>query len=214
MWPDLALSINGVTINVKGEEHLHAGGPVVVVFNHRTLLDELVVARLLRHDFVMVLGDHYSSERAVGAIGRRLGVVIDDNDHVRSSTAVAEAVASGRSVAFALPEFPPGSIDVAGTGARALRLARDAGVPVVPVMVHDAGDLQRIAGVLRSGTVCVDIGPQIRSETLSDDLNGARKQLARALRPLHVAAAAAKREALNRRSVDPPTATTITSLAI
>jgi putative phosphoserine phosphatase/1-acylglycerol-3-phosphate O-acyltransferase len=194
LWPDLALSINGVTLAVTGEEHLHTKGPVVVVFNHRTLLDEIVVARLLRRNFVMVLGDHYSTERAVSVIGRRLGVVINDGDHVRSSTAVAEVVASGRSVAIALPEFPPGSIDVAGTGSRALRLARDSGVPVVPVMVHDAGDLQRVAGVLRPGSVSVDVGPVISVSTLDEDLAGARKQLARALRPHHVAAAASRKQ--------------------
>jgi putative phosphoserine phosphatase/1-acylglycerol-3-phosphate O-acyltransferase len=180
VWPRLALGIGGVEVRVDGAENLHGHRPAVVVFNHHTLLDELVVGDLLRRNYVMVLHDHHMIERVVSAIGKRLGPVVSEDDTGDTTTSIAAALDSGRTVAIALPEHPRRSVDIAGNGARALRLAAESGVPVIPVDVLDAADLQRSMGSFRPGVVNVRVARPIEVEALRTNLPGARRRLAAA----------------------------------
>jgi len=180
VWPRLALGIGGVDVRVDGAEHLHGHRPAVVVFNHHTLLDELVIGDLLRRDYVMVLHDHHTIERVVSAIGKRLGSVVSEDGTGDTTASITAALSEGRTVAIAVPEHPRRSVDIAGNGARALRLAAANGVPVIPVHVLDAADLQRSLGSFKSGVVNVRVAPPIEVEALATDHPAARRRLAAA----------------------------------
>jgi hypothetical protein len=91
---------------------------------------------------------------------------------------ISGALAAGRSVAVAVPEHPPGFVDVAGTATRALRSAAEADVPVVPVAIRNADDLQRQRGVVvRPGVIDVSVAPAIPVSVVRNDLGSARARL-------------------------------------
>jgi putative phosphoserine phosphatase/1-acylglycerol-3-phosphate O-acyltransferase len=132
---DLALALAGVDVRDAGREHL-VTGPCVAVYNHRSPLDTLVMTRLTAGRAHIAGGDDEA------ALLRRL--------RERRPVAVA-------------PEGEPSiTRNVGPFGERAFHVARRAGVPVVPVAIHDAGELMwRGARLTRRGTVRVTVLPPV-----------------------------------------------------
>lgn len=168
--PDLALAIAGVKLNVVGEENLWSARPAVFLFNHQSQLDVLILGTLLRRDFTAVAKKELEHNPMVAPMGYLADVAYIDRAnpekaHEQLEPALA-ALRGGRSLAI----FPE------GTRAPTPRLlpfkkggfymAMEAGVPVVPVVMRNAGDLMRPHSlVISNGTVDIAVLKPISTKT-------------------------------------------------
>lgn len=163
VYPVIASALSGVTLNVIGEHNLWAARPAVFVFNHQSKIDPVIVSKLLYKDFVgvgkkeiaklpfaeklmefggAVLIDRANSADAVAALKPLVNVIKDEGK------SVVMAPEGTRTVSPRLAKFKKG----------AFHLAMQAGVPIVPIVLHDAIDIApKGVFVYRPGTVKVEI---------------------------------------------------------
>ncbi|MDN5749626.1 MAG: HAD-IB family hydrolase, partial [Pseudonocardia sp.] len=166
---DLGTALAGVTLDVRGGEHLVAPRPAVFLFNHQSQLDVLVLAKLLRGGFTAVAKKEAASIPGFGAAFRLAEVAfVDRGDTTAAKAALAPAVErlrgglslviapeGTRSVTPALGPFKKGAFHV----------AMQAGVPIVPIVIHNAGELMwRSAATIREGTVRVTVLPPVPTD--------------------------------------------------
>jgi putative phosphoserine phosphatase/1-acylglycerol-3-phosphate O-acyltransferase len=160
--PDLALALAGVDLNVHGAEHLWSHRPAVFVFNHQSSLDVAVIGSLIRRDLTGVAKKEAARDPRFAPIGYVADIVYIDRsdsrqaraalepavDRLRQGTSIAMAPEGTRSATPRLGRFKKG----------AFHLARQAGVPIVPIVIRNAGDLMwRGSLVIRPGTIDVAV---------------------------------------------------------
>jgi len=158
----LALASAGVKLDVVGEENLQKARPAVFVANHQSTLDAVVLAGLLRHDFTVVTKKEARLDPRMMIIGRLLDPVwIDrsDPDRARASMdGAVERLRGGQSI-LVLPEgtrMPTPTLGRFKKGA--FHIAREAGVPIVPIVLRNTGELAwRRSLFVNPGTVDVAV---------------------------------------------------------
>jgi HAD superfamily hydrolase (TIGR01490 family) len=164
--PEVALALAGVDLRVTGEEHLWSHRPAVFVFNHQSSFDVIVISRLLRRDFTAVAKAELAHDPRFAPLGALADVAyVHRGDHSQSQKALAPVTAklrSGISLAMA-PEGTRSATPTLGPFKKgAFHIAVEAGVPVVPVVIRNAGEiLWRASLVARSGTVDVAVLPPV-----------------------------------------------------
>ena len=124
------------------------------IFNHQSAVDVLITARMLREDVIGVAKKEIKHQLPMGIAFTYTGTVFIDREHVGDPRIAlkpaVDALRSGRSVVIA-PE---------GTRSRAFHMARQAGVPIVPIVIHNAQDaLPYKAVVVRPAEVKVTVLP-------------------------------------------------------
>lgn len=125
-----ALGLAGIDLAVQGEEHLWTERPAVLIFNHQSRLDGLIVMKLVRFDV--------------------------------TAEAKVERLAEGTSIAIAPEGARSSTPRVAPFKVGAFHLARQAAVPVVPIVIRNAGELLwRGSTFTRPGTIDVVVLPPI-----------------------------------------------------
>ncbi len=154
----------GIPLTVTGA--VPESGPFVVVANHASFIDSLVLVLCLPTPVVLVAGGELATQHLAGPFLRRLGCEFVDQDNPqqrrRDAARISDALKAGRSVGF----FPEGSLDRAA-GLRSFRLgafaaSSDSGAPVVPVGIRGSRDVVRPGGRFpRRGGVQVAIGAPI-----------------------------------------------------
>ena len=182
----MALAVAGVTLDVHGEENLWAERPAVFVFNHQSQLDVLVLASLLRKDFTGVAKKELSRDPFFAPMGWLADVAYVDRtnsqaarealapavDALRSGTSLVIAPEGTRSSTPRLLPFKKG----------AFHLAMQAGVPMVPIVIRNAGEILPAHAVfLAQGTVQVAVLPPIstakwKASTLDKQVDKVRGQ--------------------------------------
>ena len=163
---EYSLALAGVRVDIVGEQHVWEQRPAVFVFNHQSQLDVFVICYLLRRDFTGVAKQELTKDPIFGPLFKFAGVAFVDRKGGGSPReALAPAVAKlqeGISVVIA-PEGTRSLTPTLGefkTGA--FHLAREAGVPVVPIVIRNAGELMwRDALTIKPGTVQVAVLPPI-----------------------------------------------------
>jgi putative phosphoserine phosphatase/1-acylglycerol-3-phosphate O-acyltransferase len=188
---DLALALAGVQLEVTGEEHLWSHRPAVFIFNHQSSLDVLALASLVRRDFTGVAKKEAARDPRFAPIGALVDVVyIDRANSKRAREAlqpVVERLRDGTSIAIA-PEgtrTPTPRLRPFKKGA--FHVAMQAGVPLVPVVLRNAGQLMwRGESVIHPGTLQVAVLPPIstkdwRVKDLDDRIAGVRERFAATL---------------------------------
>lgn len=161
-WGDFAVALAGVRVELTGEEHLWSHRPSVFLFNHQSNVDGLLMMKLLRRDVTAVAKKEVRYLPVIGAVFALGDVIfIDRSDHDGAVAALGEAaerVRQGLSVAIA-PEGtrqPTPRLGVFKRGA--FHLAHAAGVPIVPIVIHNSLDvLPRGSKVMRPATVRVEV---------------------------------------------------------
>lgn len=157
---ETALATAGVDIRVLGEENVWSYRPAVFIFNHQSQLDILVLAKLLREGITGIAKQEIATDPILGLPLQLAGVTfIDRKNSAKARAALApvvETLRSGTSVIIA-PEgtrsLTP-SINPFKKGA--FHIAMQAGVPVVPVVLRNTGELMwKHSTLVRSGTVDV-----------------------------------------------------------
>jgi putative phosphoserine phosphatase / 1-acylglycerol-3-phosphate O-acyltransferase len=160
--PDLALGIAGVELNVSGEEHLWAKRPAVFIFNHQSSIDVAVIGALVRRDLTGVAKIEAKRDPRFAPIGYITDIVYVDRtnskqaraalkpavDRLKGGTSIAIAPEGTRSPTPRLGRFKKG----------AFHLAMQARVPIVPVVIRNAGDVMwRGSFLIRPGTIDVKV---------------------------------------------------------
>ena len=157
-----ALSLAGVRLRVVGEEHLWSQRPAVFIFNHQSSIDMPVLGSLLRRDFTGVAKKEVARDPRFALIGYLADVAyVDRRNTAQAKAALAPAVEKlhqGISIAIA-PEGTRSATPRLGRFKKgAFHLAIQAGVPLVPIVIRNAGDVMwRNSTLIRSGTIDVTV---------------------------------------------------------
>lgn len=162
----LMLRLFGIPIFIHGLEHLPRHGPYVLVVNHASYLDPLVLVTVLPTDIGYVakreLTDRFISRVLFQRIGAEFVERFDPQRGVADTERVLQVVSQGRSMVF----FPEGTFG-RGPGLRPFRMgafvvATRAGVPVVPLAISGTRSILRSGQWFpRRGTVRIAIGTPI-----------------------------------------------------
>jgi putative phosphoserine phosphatase/1-acylglycerol-3-phosphate O-acyltransferase len=161
VWGELGTRAAGIELAITGAERLRLR-PAVFVFNHQSGVDPILICALLRGGFTGVAKQEVRRHPVLGPAFAFAGTVfVDRDDREQALGALAEAVAtlrSGLAVAIA-PEGTRSRGDALGPFKKGgFRLAMAAGVPIVPIVIHDAWRvLPRKAWVMTAATVHVTV---------------------------------------------------------
>ena len=160
--PDLALALAGVDLRVTGAENLWAERPAVFIFNHQSSVDVAVLGSLVRRDLTGVAKKELSHDPRFALIGYVVDMAYVDRadnkqarralepavDKLRAGVSIAIAPEGTRSATRRLGQFKKG----------AFHLAMQGGVPIVPIVIRNAGDVMwRGSFLIRPGTIDVAV---------------------------------------------------------
>ena len=159
---DAALAIAGVRLRVTGQQHLWSDRPAVFMFNHQSSMDVPIVASLVRRDFTAVAKKETARDPRFMLVGYLIDAAyVDRGNTSQARNALAPAVErlrNGVSIAIA-PEGTRSPTHRLGSFKKgAFHLALQAGVPIVPIVIRNSGDVMwRGSLVIRPGTVDVAV---------------------------------------------------------
>ena len=162
---ELGSVLAGVRLDVRGAEHL-AIRPAVFLFNHQSQLDVLILAKLLRGRFTGVAKKELAHTPGFGLVFRLADVAfVDRHDTAQARKALEPAVQKlrdGISLAIA-PEGTRSATPALGPFKKgAFHVAMQAGVPIVPIVIRNAGELMwRGATTIHAGTVQIVVLPPV-----------------------------------------------------
>ncbi|MEV6431482.1 HAD-IB family hydrolase [Nocardia sp. NPDC051463] len=152
----------GVRIRVSGAEHARAPRPAVFLFNHQSQFDVIIVPKVLAGGVTGIGKKELTRNPIFGPLMRFVGVTFIDRSNTAQAKAalapVVETLRAGLSIAVA-PEghrsYTPSPLPFKKG---AFHIALQAGVPVIPVVIRNAGEISwRNSMVARKGTVDVAI---------------------------------------------------------
>lgn len=173
---DLALTVAGIEVDiVEGREHLWAHRPCVFVFNHRSNLDSLIMMNVLREKVTAVAKQEVRNLPGFGQLFAMGGVAfIDRSDSTQIREALQPAVEALTEEGISLALAPEGTRwRTPGMGPfkkGAFHIARQAGVPVVPVVIRGAGTLMPRGGqLIQSGRIEVSVLPAVHPASWAED---------------------------------------------
>jgi len=192
LFADVSSALIGLNLVVRGEANLWSHRPAVFVFNHQSKVDLVIMARLLRRDFAGVGKKEIRRMPLIGKTLELAGVVfIDRSDAagaIKAMRPLVDAMCNeGKSVVIAPEGTRTVSPRLAPFKKGAFHLAIQAGVPMVPVVIHNAGDVApKGEFVFRPATVEVDVLPPVdtsnwREETIEEHVADIRRLFQTAL---------------------------------
>lgn len=163
---DVGRGLSGLTFEIEGEDYLSAARPAVFIFNHQSLLDAIVIAHLLRRDAVGFCKHEAANAPLLGRLLRQMDTVFVDRDSGDQAGTLKRALAviqEGRSLVIA-PEGTRSTLgDLQPFRHGAFWLAKKAGVPIIPLVLHNMKDALPKGGLLiRPATVRVSVLPPIQ----------------------------------------------------
>ncbi len=193
LFADTASALIGLELKVRGEENLWSSRPCVFVFNHQSKADVVIIARLLRRDLAGIGKKEIRQENPL--IGRVLefgGTVLIDRDNAKDAIEAIRPLIDvmrddGKSVVLAPEGTRTPSPTLAPFKTGAFPIAMQAGVPMVPIVIRNAGDVAPKGDfVFRPATVEVEVLPAVDTsswsrETIDQHVAEVRNMFARAL---------------------------------
>jgi putative phosphoserine phosphatase/1-acylglycerol-3-phosphate O-acyltransferase len=154
----LAGQLGNIQFDVIGEQHT-AHRPAVFFINHQsTLIDALVTSRVVQRGFTVVAKAEVKQIPVLGQLLTLADVAFLDRtntskaisamqpavDKLRAGISIAISPEGTRSLSPRIGAFKKGGF----------HLARDAGVPIVPIVIRNAGEIMwRNAKVAQEGTI-------------------------------------------------------------
>jgi len=171
VWARTIARVTPMFVHVIGRENIDPEQSYVVVSNHQSVLDILVLYGWLGIDIRWVMKIEIRSIPVLGAACAALGhIYIDRSDHqaaIASINAATETISGGTSVIF----FPEGTRSEDGRLKRfkkgAFRFAIDTGLPILPVTVDGASDVLPARRYdLRPGSARLVIHPPVPTQGL------------------------------------------------
>jgi len=193
LFADTASALIGMDLNVTGEKHLWSHRPAVFIFNHQSKADVIIVAKLLRKDIAGVGKQDIKKETPIlGKVLEYGGTIFIDRANAKNAieamTPLVEAMKNeGKSVVMAPEGTRTISPRLAPFKKGAFHLAMQAGVPIVPIVIRNAGDVAPKGDfVFRSATVDVQVLPPVDTSdwsvaSIDEHVREVRNMFARAL---------------------------------
>ncbi|MCP5090028.1 MAG: HAD-IB family hydrolase [Gammaproteobacteria bacterium] len=175
VFADTASALIGLNLKIKGEHHLWSHRPAVFIFNHQSNVDMVIIARLLRRDITGVGKHEIRDMPIIGRVMEAAGVVLIDR---RNSASAIEAMrplvdamrVEGKSVCLSPEGTRAATIRLGSFKKGAFHLAMQAGVPIVPIVIQNSGDVQPKGDILyHPGTVEVEVLPPVDTSQWSVD---------------------------------------------
>jgi acyl carrier protein len=157
----------GVRLTIEGEANLPAG-PCVLVCNHASYLDAIVLTALLPPRFAFVakreLREHWLTGKPLRALGTRFVERTETARSIEDTRALSDGLAAGESLVF----FPEGTFGPSEAllplRMGAFVLAAQADVPLVPAVLTGTRQLLPTDAVLpRPGAVTLRIEQPLRA---------------------------------------------------
>jgi putative phosphoserine phosphatase/1-acylglycerol-3-phosphate O-acyltransferase len=192
LFGDLATALAGVELDVTGEAHLWAARPCIFVFNHQSKADVMIMAKLVRKDIGGVAKKEIRDTPIIGKLFEMAGTVFVDRSNSVSAIKAMEPLVDaikvdGKSICISPEGTRTLSPKLAPFKKGAFHLAIQAGVPMVPIVIHNATDVApKNEFVMRGGTVKVDVLPPVDTsgwsvQTINDHVAEVRKMFLDAL---------------------------------
>lgn len=155
---ELALAIAGIELRVVGEENLWSDRPAVFLFNHQSQLDVVVLGALLRRDFTGVAKKQLEHDPFFGPIGYLTEVAYVDRKNrekaIEALEPVVEALRNGKSIAISPEGTRSPTPRLLPFKKGPFHMAMQAGVPIVPIVMRNCGDLMRPHSLVISNGIC------------------------------------------------------------
>jgi 1-acyl-sn-glycerol-3-phosphate acyltransferase len=160
------MRLSGVPVTIEGVERVPGSGPVVVVANHASYVDAVILHGLLPGRFTFAAKEEFKRNLVTRIGFRKAGAFFverfDAAKGVEDTRELSRLAKGGAALAF----FPEGTF-TRMPGLRPFRMgafviAAEAGVPVVPVAFRGTRSLLRADGwVYRRGPIRVVFGAPI-----------------------------------------------------
>jgi putative phosphoserine phosphatase/1-acylglycerol-3-phosphate O-acyltransferase len=222
LFADAASALIGMKLEVDGEEHLWSHRPAVFVFNHQSKADVIIIARLLRRDFAGIGKQEIKKVPLIGKVLQFSGVVFIDRSNTGSAIeAMGPLVVAIKDERKSVVIAPEGTRTVSPRLAPfkkgAFHLAIQAGVPIIPIVIHNSLDVAPKGDfVFRSATVHVDVLPPVdtshwSSDSIDEHVGEVRAMFEQALGQTSEPAAAVSSKKPRARSKANPKAKTATT---
>ncbi len=204
LFAETASALINLDLKVRGEENLWKKRPAVFVFNHQSKADIVIGAKLLRRDMAGVGKQEIKKMPVIGKVLELGGVVMIDRKNAASAIEAMQPLVEamrdeGKSVALAPEGTRTVSPNLAPFKKGAFHLAMQAGVPMVPVVIHNAGDVAPKGDfIFRPATVEVEVLDPVDTsswtpETIDDHVRDVRNLFLKTLgQPVEEASPAAK----------------------
>jgi len=181
-WSLPLIWVSGVTLEVRGREHLQARVGRVVTFNHTSYADTFFIAAIAPDCFVPLVKREFRWVPVLGQVFWALGAAWvrrgTSKEALRTVTDVAHWLSDEGYTAFVAPEgtrSKNGELQRFKRGA--LLMAQKSGVPLVPVVFHGAHGIMRPGDwQVGRGRVVVDIHPP-RTIAPGEDVKQATQRL-------------------------------------
>jgi putative phosphoserine phosphatase/1-acylglycerol-3-phosphate O-acyltransferase len=165
IFAHVGTAVGDVQVDVIGNEHLWSHRPAVFMINHQSaLIDLLVTTTLLRGGFTGVAKKEAASMPVFGQLLTLADFAFldrSDKDQARAALrSVGDQLARGTSIVIS-PEGTRSLTPAVGQFKKGgFHLAMQAGVPIVPIVIRNAGELMwRNARTARNGRVEVLVHP-------------------------------------------------------
>lgn len=167
LFADTACALTGIELDVEGEENAWANRPCVFVFNHQSQADVIILPALLRRDLAGIGKKEIGNVPILGKLMQIGGTVLIDRENAASALEAMKPLVDvlqkeGRSVCVAPEGTRSTSTHLGRFKKGAFHLAMQAGVPIVPIVIHNAIDVApRGQYVFRPATVKVTVLPAV-----------------------------------------------------
>lgn len=174
----LMLRLLGAGPAILGLGEMHAKGPCIIVANHASFLDSLVLSAVLAPDFAFVAKRELAGSAIAGRFLEALGTAFVERFDLAKGVAdtrrLSAALEGGQSLIF----YPEGTFD-RRPGLRSFEMgafivAAKAGVPLVPIGIHGTRSMLRAGSSFpRPSRITVVVGQPIQAE--GQDWNAAMR---------------------------------------
>jgi putative phosphoserine phosphatase/1-acylglycerol-3-phosphate O-acyltransferase len=192
LFGDFATAITGVELEIEGEKNLWVSRPCVFIFNHQSKADVMIMAKLIRRDMGGVGKKEIKNIPVLGKLMEWGGTVFvdraDGQSAIKAMEPLIEAIqVDGKSIVIAPEGTRSLTPKMMPFKKGAFHLAMQAGVPIVPIVIHNATDVApKNEFVMRPATVRVTVLPPVDTSSwtvtgLNRHLTDVRNMMLRAL---------------------------------
>jgi len=163
LFADIASALINLRLDVTNERYLWINRPCVFVFNHQSAADVVIMAKLVRKDMISVGKKEIGDVPILGSLFQYGGTVLIDRDDssgaIDSMQPLIDKIRNEKKCLCIAPEGTRShSNRLQPFKKGAFHIAMQAGVPIVPIVIHNATDVMaKGENVFRSATVKVDV---------------------------------------------------------
>jgi 1-acyl-sn-glycerol-3-phosphate acyltransferase len=179
-WARHAIALCGCSLRIRGLQHLERGRCAIIVANHASYLDSVVLLAAIPAEYRFVANHGELARPFVGLVLRKGQHLIVDRRSIRSREACIRAMLTALHDGTSLVLFPEGTrsanqLQTFKNGA--FRAAIKSGRPIIPVAIAGTSRiLPRQFRLLRRGPIEIHILPAIYPESVSQDAAVLRQQ--------------------------------------